>query len=349
MNANKRFAWLIFGMGGLLCSGTTLALPFSFSTGNPDGKMATASRPDTGVFEIESADDFVLSSRTVLNSATFQGILTNGATLGDIGRVVVEIYRVFPNDSTSPPSGHVPTRMNSPSDVAFDSRDSVAGTLSLVATLESPSFIFTALNSVQPGGIHSSPNQTTLGDGPAIGAQVLFNVTFSTPFNLPADHYFFVPQVQVTGGDFLWLSAPKPIVAPGTPFPPGSTDLQSWTRDAGLDPDWLRIGTDIVGGSPAPTFNAVFSLTGETVPEPATLALLALAFAGMALAASGERRTVAWGVSLASRAGFATHVILPSEHLEINRSLYPQGLNDCTRELKVRDERDAGIHGSTAD
>ena len=58
-----------------------------------------------------------------------------------------------------------------------------------------------------------------------------FSVDFTTPFLLPADHYFFVPQVQLSDGNFLWLSAPKPIGADGTPFPPGFTDLQSWTRD----------------------------------------------------------------------------------------------------------------------
>jgi hypothetical protein len=42
-----------------------------------------------------------------------------------------------------------------------------------------------------------------------------------------------------------------------------------------LDPDWLRVGADIVGPTPAtgPTFNAAFSLTG-TVPEPGTLLLI---------------------------------------------------------------------------
>jgi hypothetical protein len=38
-----------------------------------------------------------------------------------------------------------------------------------------------------------------------------------------------------------------------------------------LDPDWLRVGSDIVGPTPAtgPTFNAVFSLTGvSSAPGP---------------------------------------------------------------------------------
>ena len=56
------------------------------------------------------------------------------------------------------------------------------------------------------------------------------------------------------GAQFYWLSASRPISGAGTtPFAP---DLQAWTGDAFLDPDWLRVGTDIVGGAPAPQFNA---------------------------------------------------------------------------------------------
>jgi hypothetical protein len=275
---------------GLLPAAPAAAQNFFFSTGDPDGKIATATRPGVGAFEIESADDFVITHSTAVTSATFTGLLPAGAKAED---VVVEIYRVFPNDSnvnrtSGPPTfstAQVPTRVNSPSDVAFDSRDSASGGLNFTTTdLGS----FTASNSVQPGGIHPKPNQTTTGNGPVTNEEVVFGVTFTNPLLLPADHYFFVPQVQLDNGDFLWLSAPKPIVAPGTPFPAGFNDLQSWTRDEFLDPDWLRVGTDIVGppptGGQAPTFNEAFSLSGSVVPEPSTWAMMLVGFAGLGFA-----------------------------------------------------------------
>ena len=278
---------------GCLCAVPAAAdTPFFFSTGNPDGKIATASRPDTDApFEIESADDFGLPHGTLITTATFTGLLPVGATAADVGEVVVEVYRVFPKDSDAgnPPTNgpplfstaKVPTRVNSPSDVAFRTRDLTSG-LSF-STDELPG-TFTAANSVQPGGINPKPNQTTGGDHQVTGQETVFNITFTTPFTLPADHYFFVPQVQLDDGTFLWLSAPRPIVPPGTSFPLGFTDLQEWTRDAMLDPDWLRVGQDIVGGTPFPTFNATFSLSGAVIPEPSTWAMMLLGFAGLGFA-----------------------------------------------------------------
>jgi hypothetical protein len=68
-------------------------------------------------------------------------------------------------------------------------------------------------------------------------------------------------------------------VAPGTAFPPGLTDLQSWIRNDDLAPDWSRIGTDITHQGP---FNAAFSLSGQVVPEPSSLILAALGLCGLA-------------------------------------------------------------------
>jgi hypothetical protein len=253
---------------------------FTFSTNAPDGRAATISEPSNahnGQVEFESADDFVLSSETMIRHASFTGLLTGGATLRDVSNVVVEIYRVFPLDSdvgrtSGPPTfstSQVPTRVNSPSDVAFASRDSASRELNFHTAVLSGSFTAQAsVSSADKISVHSG------GNGPVTGEEVQFDVTFRNhPLDLPAGHYFFVPQVGLSdtapaGSDFLWLSAPRPIVPPGTPFPAGFTDLQSWMRDdPPLAPDWLRVGTDVIGGA---TFNASFSLAGEVVKhEPA--------------------------------------------------------------------------------
>jgi hypothetical protein len=243
-----------------------------------------------GQNEIETGDDFVTTGGTTsITSATFTGLLINGATTANIGTVAAEIYRVFPNDSNTartsfptPPfsTSQVPARMNSPSDNAFATRDTSPspGGLTFTTTVLNNSFL--AANSIQPGGIHPIPGQTTGGNGPVMGQEVQFNITFTTPFDLPADHYFFVPQVDTSTGEFLWLSAP---------FPLSSTDLQGWTRDSngglisGIEPDWLRVGTDIVGGATPPKFNFSFSLTGDVTPLPATLPLFATGIGALGL------------------------------------------------------------------
>ena len=253
--------------------------------------MATATRPGSaGVFEIESADDFVLTHSTSITDATFTGLIPSGASPT---KVIVEIYRVFPalsdvGRTSGPPTfstPNVPTRVNSPSDIALDERD-----VSMTSSTKVLNPSFTAGNSVQPGGIHlpTVPPGPPGGDGPVMGEEVGFDVVLLGHSFCGRPLTLFVPQVQLDSGDFLWLSAARPIGASGIPFPSGFTDLQSWTRDAseaghvGIEPDWLRVGTDIVGGTPAPTFNAAFSLSA--VPEPSTWAMMLLGFAGLGYA-----------------------------------------------------------------
>lgn len=235
---------------------------FYFSTGNPDGKIATLARP--GQIETESADDFLLGQTTVITQATFTGLLPAGAPLSSITSVGIELYHVFPVDSTLPPDDKVVTRTNSPSDIEF-----ADPLLTFTTTLLNPSF--TVSNTVV-NGINPKPTQFTGGEGPFTGEEVLFSVDFTAPFTLDAGHYFFRPEVGLSDGNFLWLSAPRPIVSPGTSF---AQDLQSWIRNTDLDPDWERIGTDITGQGP---FNAAFSLTGTSapVPEPSTYTVLGL-------------------------------------------------------------------------
>ena len=243
------------------------AASFFFTTGNPDHLLGALTRSASqGKIETETADDFILAGTTVINGATITGLIN--APVANIANVEVELYHVFPLDSTFPPSGRVLSRVNSPADVEIDAatRDGSDGTLGFVANRQATgvSVANTVVN-----GINPTPSRTN-GEGPATGDQVQITIMFTQPILLPAGHYFFRPDVLVTGGDFLYMSAPRPIVAPGTPF---LGDLQAWIRNSQLAPDWVRIGTDVIGATPpaiAPTFNMTFSISGETVPDAGT-------------------------------------------------------------------------------
>ena len=248
---------------GILLAAQASAASFFFSTTPPDGRLGALSRPASpGKIETETADDFLLEQTTVITGATITGLIPLGTPLDNIGQIEIEIYHIFPVDSAFPPSGNVPVRTNSPSDVEIDgaTRDSSRGTLSFGTTLLNASF--SVLNTVV-NGINKVPQQNTLGEGSATGEEVEIEIDFTTPIILPPGHYFFRPEVLVTGGDFLYLSAVKPAVFPGTNTP----DLQAWIRNSDLKPDWLRIGTDIIGGT---TFDMSFSLIGDIVPEAGT-------------------------------------------------------------------------------
>jgi hypothetical protein len=111
---------------------------------------------------------------------------------------------------------------------------------------------FTVLNSVQPGGIHPSPLQTTGGNGALTGQEVQITLNFLTPFNLDEGHFFFVPQVNnqrravllalgVAAHHRRWRN---------NAISTGVTDLQ-YGLEIKSRPRLAARREDIVGGTPA--------------------------------------------------------------------------------------------------
>jgi hypothetical protein len=193
------------------------AASFFFSTGNPDGKLgARSQQAGSNPVETETADDFILTDATVINSAVITGLIVPSAPLTDITNVEVELYHVFPKDSdvgrtSGPPSfstANVPTRVNSPADVEIGAatRDGADGTLSFVPSLGISNF--SVANSVI-NEINPTPNQKTGGEGGKTGQEVQIQISFTTPIFLPPDHYFFRPEAALTSGDFLYCPRPN--------------------------------------------------------------------------------------------------------------------------------------------
>ncbi len=213
-----------------------LAGPFSFTTGNADGRLGALSQSESsGKFATETADDFFLTETTVISGATITGLMT--APSANISNVEIEMYHVFSLDSNVARTSGAPTfstpevvtRVNSPADVEIDAatRDGSEGTLKFAGSSLNASF---AVQNTVVDGINPTPSKTG-GEGPARGQEVQITITFTKPILLPA-----------------------------------------WIRNSDLAPDWLRIGTDIIGpdpisGAAAPKFNMTFSLAGNAIPE----------------------------------------------------------------------------------
>src|SRR5438270_9489486 len=78
--------------GVIVTASPAHATAFTFSTGVPDGAMAMASHPvNPSGPDTEAADDFILTSPTVLTGASFTGLLPLGTPPPHVLRVLVEI------------------------------------------------------------------------------------------------------------------------------------------------------------------------------------------------------------------------------------------------------------------
>src|SRR6266536_2457768 len=165
------------------------AAPFSFTTGNPDGRLGALSQSESsGNFATETADDFFLTETTVIKGATITGLFT--APSANISNVEVEVYHVFSADSpdsnvgrtSGPPTFSTPkvvTRVNSPADVEIDAatRDGSERTLKFAGSQLNARF---AVQNTVVDGINPTPSQTG-GEGPARGEEVQITITFTKP------------------------------------------------------------------------------------------------------------------------------------------------------------------------
>ena len=76
MNERLTVSFLAVAIVAIFTAVPAFADSFTFSTGNPDGLIGTLSRPaSAGKLHTETADDFVLSHPTLLNQATFVGLI----------------------------------------------------------------------------------------------------------------------------------------------------------------------------------------------------------------------------------------------------------------------------------
>ena len=243
----------------------------------PDGKIATASGAPKGA---ESADDFILGKASTITSGSFTGLIPKTANIVSVG---VEIYGACTPGSPfgafgCTNLGKAVTRLNSPTSEALPGTERTTGdgTLSYFPSLLNNGIgvvgsVVDGINAQTP----DVPASLTGGDGPASGKEVRINFDLSEGIPLDAGHYFFVPSVELSDGSFLQLSAYRTV---GGEF--GSTlitpDLQAWVRNDDIKNDWLRTGTDIIGGPTDPaTYNLAFRLVGTVVvPEPTGVAML---------------------------------------------------------------------------
>src|SRR5262249_48143066 len=189
---------------GFLIATSLWSADFSFTTGTPDGLMGAASRrASPGKLETETADDFTLDQTTVIRRATIVGLVPSGTQAQDIKEVEVEVYHIFPLDSAIPPSGKVPSRANSPSDVEIGTatRAGNSGTLTFSTNVLNSNFTVgnTVVNNLK---VATAPPG---GEGSTAGAKTGATQTFTPPPPLSAAPTLFPRAV--------------PLSSAGVPFP----------------------------------------------------------------------------------------------------------------------------------
>ena len=256
MTARPAISIFITALLGSAGAAPATADPVFLQHGNSrrqDGGRLRAQALPLRFREIEAADDFILTSTTTLTSATFTGLVPQNASVAD---VVVEIYRVFPKDSdvtrtSGPPTfstPQVPTRVNSPSDAAFASRDNAGAELVFPPATSAPSPLPTACSRAA-----SIPSPTRHGrQRPVTGDEVQFDVSCSRPVFCWTPGSLFRAAGSTFHRRFSLVVGAQADHGRRHAFLAGSAGLD---RDEDLDPDWFRVGTDIVGGQTPPTFN----------------------------------------------------------------------------------------------
>ena len=290
--SHARFVIPLSMLGCLPAMPAAALLPavYSFSTGDPDGKIATASRPESTENSRSSPRMISCSPTTSITSATFTGLVPGGGERPPTSSSRSIAY--FPRLGCRPHQRvaavldvEVPTRVNSPSDVAFLEADSATGGLVLDQGARGD---LHRKQLGETGGIYPEPESDTGGNGAVTGEEVRFDRELHRRLAPPRQPLFLRASGRAGQRQFLLAVGAEADRLAGTPFPPGFTDLQSWTRDDSARSRLAAHRHGHRGRRPAPTFNAAFSLAGSAVPEPSTWAMMLLGFAGLGFA--GYRR-----------------------------------------------------------
>jgi len=260
-----------------------------WDTLNPNSDIAFSSQLDTPT---ETADDFTVTDPRGFNvqKVSILGLLSDpNAKIDDLD---LAFYQVFPgaSDLTRTPAT---VRTNGPEDTEFVAFSLGEKTLSFTTT---DLGAFTVSQTILPGSGANTPGVGSgVVGGPLTGKLVQIDATLNTPLTLPAEPVFLVAAADASSGDFFRVAGDRPPAAPD-PLPSGVVDRQAWFRTNApfpnaLEPDWVRI-SDVINqqnGTADPAFNAAFQVTGEPVPEPASV-LGTLVAGGLGAGAVLKRR-----------------------------------------------------------